>query len=191
MEYSFKEFQRTALTRLLGMDKYKKIITMFNDESINISTSREFQKYFNSFYRVRRNSEWQKVYYDYFNKNRNNKNITFDDILDYMYDNTEDHMIEASFSSKMLSTIRPDMPIWDQYVLKNLNIKLDKTKDRKEETKKAYKKIIEDVKEKLKNPEIKQMIKEFKEFFPELEFSDTKILDFVLWNDREEKDSEN
>ena len=190
MEYSFKEFQKTALIRLLGMDKYKKIITMFNDKNIDL-TSEKFTKKFNAFYRVRRNKEWQKVYYDYFNKNRNNKDITFDEILDYMYENTKDHMIEASFCSKMLSTIRPDMPIWDQYVLKNLNIKIDKTKDRREETKKAYNKIVEDVKEKMKNPEIKQMIKEFKEFFPDLKFSDTKILDFVLWNEREEKDIKN
>ena len=188
MEYSFKEFQKTALTRLLGMDKYKDIIDMFNNKNTSLS-SREFTKKFNSFYRVRRNEEWQKVYYDYFNKNRNNKDITFDEILDYLYEKTGN--IEASFSSKMLSTINPDMPIWDQYVLKTIDIKLDNTKDRKEETKKAYKKIVEDVKEKLNNPEIKQMIKEFKEFFSDLNFSDTKILDFVLWNNREKKNIEN
>ena len=184
-KYSFENFQRTALTRLLGMDKYKKILEMYNNQNIDL-TSKEFKKCFNGFYRVRRNEKWQKVYYDYFNKNRNNKNITFDEILDYMYYNTEGNMIEASFSSKMLSTINPNMPIWDRYVLKNLDIKVEgNTKEEKLiEAKKAYKKILEDVNNKLKDENIKQAIKDFRYFFPELKFTDVKILDFILWNDR-------
>ena len=186
MSHIFKEFQKNALTRLLGMDKYKKIITMFNDKDTDLS-SRKFTKCFNGFYRVRRNKEWQKVYYDYFNKNRNNKNITFDEILDYMYNNTEDNMIEASFSSKMLSTINPNMPIWDQYVLKNLNIKVGGiTKEEKLiKTKEAYKKIIGEVNTKLEDKDIQQAIADFRDFFPELNFTDVKILDFILWNNRD------
>lgn len=181
--YSFIKFQKTALMRLLGMDKYKEIISMFNDDSINLS-SKEFTKCFNGFYRVRRNVEWQKIYYDYFNKNRKNMQITFDEIADYLYKKTGN--IEASFSSKMLSTINPNMPIWDQYVLNNLNIKVDgHTKDEKLiNTKEAYKKIIEEVNNKLKEKDIKESISDFRKFFPELNFSDVKILDFILWNDR-------
>ena len=185
MSYSFKKFQKTALIRLLGMDKYKEIITMFNDKNTDLST-KKFTKCFNGFYRVRRNDKWQKVYYDFFNKNRNNKNITFDEILDYMFNNTENNMIEASFCSKMLATINPNMPIWDQYVLRNLNIKVDgNTKEEKLiKTKEAYKKIIEEVNNKLKEKDIQESIADFRKFFPELEFSDVKILDFILWNDR-------
>ncbi len=185
MSYSFYSFQKIALIRLLGMDKYKEIISMFNDKSIDLSSKR-FTKKFNGFYRVRRNEEWQKVYYDFFNKNRDNKEITFDEILDYMYHNTKGNMIEASFCSKMLATINPDMPIWDQYVLKSLNIKVEgNTKDdRLINTKEAYKKIINEVNSKLENKDIQQTIADFKSFFPELNFSDVKILDFILWNDR-------
>lgn len=184
MEYSFKEFQKDALTRLLGMDKYKNIMEMFNDKSIDLSESKEFQKCFNGFYRVRRDSKWQKVYYDYFNRNRYNKNITFDEIVDYMYKNTG--YVEASFCSKMLSTINPNMPIWDQYVLKSLNIKLESNpkEEKLENVKNAYKKIVEEENKRLENEDIKQLISDFKSFFPEFDFSDIKILDFVLWNDR-------
>lgn len=185
MNYSFKKFQKTALIRLLGMDKYESIIGFFNDRELNISKSRTFQKIFNSFYRIRRDSKWQEYYYSFFDENRKNKNITFDEILDYMYEKTGN--IEASFCSKMLATINPDMPIWDQYVLKNLKIRVDgNTKEEKlKNTKLAYKRIVDDVNCKLKDENIKTAIKEFREFFPEFNFSDTKILDFILWNNRD------
>lgn len=181
---SFKEFQKISLTKLLRMDMYEKIINMFNDNSVDLS-SRKFTKCFNAFYRVRRNTKWQKVYYDYFNKNRNNKNITFEEILDYLYENTGN--IEASFSSKMLATINPNMPIWDQYVLKNLNIKVDNgNKDEKlKYAKIAYEKIIDNVNAKLNDETTKKIIKEFRDFFPELHFTNAKILDFILWYDRD------
>ena len=183
MVSNFKEFQKIALIRLLGMDKYDEIIRMFNDENVDLSSTK-FTRCFNSFYRVRRDTKWQKLYYEYFNKNRNNKNITFDEILDYMYKKTGN--IEASFSSKMLSTINPNMPIWDQYVLKNLNIRVgNRSKnERLKNTKIAYKKIIEDVDNKLKDKMIQNTIKEFRKFFPELKLTDVKILDYILWNDR-------
>ena len=75
----------------------------------------------------------------------------------------------------------------DQYVLKNLEINVDgKTNEEKmENTKLAYKKIVEDVYNKLKEESIKNTIKEFREFFPEFNFSDVKILDFILWNNRD------
>lgn len=186
MTYSFKKFQKDALIRLMGMDKYNDIISMINDKSINLFTSPKFKQYFNSFYRVRRDLKWQSDYYKYFEKNKNNKKITFNEILDYMYKITNGN-IEASFCSKMLATINPNMPIWDQYVLKNLKIKVEgKTKEEKmKNTKLAYKKIVEDVNNKLKDDSIKNAIKEFREFFPEFNFSDVKILDFILWNNRD------
>ena len=52
-------------------------------------------------------------------------------------------------------------------------------------TKLAYKKIVEDVNNKLKDDSIKNAIKEFRKFFPEFNFSDVKILDFILWNNRD------
>lgn len=184
-DYSFKKFQKCALIRLLGMDKYNEILNMFNNENIDLSKSKdEFQKCFNSFYKIRRNNEWRKYYYDYFQENRNNKNITFDEILDYMYDKTG--QIEASFASKMLATINPDMPIWDQYVLKNLGLKVQGiTKEEKiKSTKDVYKKMICYISNNLREENIKKTIKDFKEFFSEFAFSDTKIFDFILWNDR-------
>ena len=78
------------------------------------------------------------------------------------------------------------MPIWDQYVLKNLNLKvLGKTKKEKlDNTIKTYYEIVDIEREELKREDIKQLIKEFKQNFKEYEISDIKILDYILWNCR-------
>lgn len=179
---SFKEFQKEALIKFLGMDKYNRIIKMFNDgEDLS---AKKFTKLFNGFYRVRRDEKtWQKHYYHFFKKNRKNKNVSFNEILDYMYEKTGN--IEASFSSKMLATINPDKPIWDKYVLNYYKIKVGETTNKKEKiakTKEAYKKLVEEVNKKLSDKETQKIIKDFREFFPELNFSDVKILDFLIWS---------
>lgn len=47
---------------------------------------------------------------------------TFEDILDFLYESTG--RIEASFASKMLATLYPNQPIWDKYVIHNLELKV-------------------------------------------------------------------
>jgi hypothetical protein len=49
-----------------------------------------------------------------------NTPIIFKDALTYFYEKTR--RIEASFSSKLLATINPNMPVWDVNVLNNLRI---------------------------------------------------------------------
>ena len=182
MNYSFKIFQKNAVIRFLALDKYNYIKE--NIYKCDISKDNEFQKVFNAFYRVRRDEKWRKVFYTYFESIKDKKNITFEEIVSYMYKKTGN--IEASFCSKLLSTINPNMPIWDQYVLANLYLyvkgktKVEKLKD----TIAVYNKIIEIENNKLKQKDIQQAIKDFKEYFPEYNLSDIKILDYILWNSR-------
>lgn len=185
MDYSFKKFQKNAIIRFLALDKYNYIKE--NIYKCDVSNDIDFQTKFNSFYHVRRNKKWRNVFFNYFEKVKLNKNITFEEILKYMYENTEDHNIEASFCSKMLSTINPNMPIWDQFVLDNLKLKVDgKTKeDRLKNTIETYYKILKIEQEKLKDKNIQNSIKEFREYFPEYNLSDIKMLDYILWNTRD------
>ena len=184
MDYSFKNFQKNAIIRFLALDNY----TYINERlyKIDVSKDKEYQTTFNSFFRVRRNEEWRKEFYNYFEIIKNRKNITFDEILDSIYKRTGN--IEASFCSKLLSTINHNMPIIDQYVLKNLNLKIKgNTKDDKlKSTKEVYKELVKIEKEKLNNKDIKKAIDDFKNYFPEYNLSDIKILDYILWNTRDE-----
>lgn len=183
MNYSFREFQKQAIIRFLSLDKYNYIKD--NLLKCNVSKDKEFQTKFNAFYRVRRDEKWRKIFYTYFESIKDKNNITFEEIVNYIYEKTGN--IEASFCSKLLSTNNPNMPIWDQYVLANLDLEVKgKTKEEKlKDTIAVYNKIIEIDNNKLKQKDIQQAIKEFKEYFPEYKLSDIKILDYILWNSRD------
>ena len=184
MNCSYKDFKRNVIIRFLSLEKYNYIRN--NLYKCDVSKNPEFQKNFNAFYRVRRNAKWRNNFYRYFEKVKNNKTITFDTIVKNLQSETGN--IEASFASKLLATINPDMPIWDQYVLKNLKVEVDKTGNRLSSISEAYKEIIQKEQELLKNERIKKSIKEFQEEFKEYELSDIKALDYILWNSRDSKD---
>ncbi len=166
----------------MGFEKYVKIMKMF--EKVNVFESREFQKSFNGFYRVRRGTEWQKIYYTLFEKSRK-INPTFESIITLLYKQTGN--IEASFASKMLHTINNDMPIWDRFVLEKLNKKLTgKTKEEKlQNAIRIYEEIANWYKSYLQTQEAADCIKEFDALLPEYQwFSKTKKIDFLLWQMR-------
>lgn len=121
MDISFdvnKVFQE-RLAASMGLDKYQFIMEQVKQTDVSIDA--DFQRIFNGFYRVRRNEAWRKVYYEHF-ENVKGSTPTFASILTHLYECTGN--IEPSFSSKMLATIFPNKPIWDRYVVQNLNMEL-------------------------------------------------------------------
>ena len=178
MNFSFEKFQKEAISRLLAFDKYEYIID--NLYTCDISSDIEYQKKFSAFYVVRRNKKWKNQFFSYFESIKERKDISFDVILKDLIVRTGN--VEASFSSKLLSTINPNMPIWDRFVLERLGVKVDHNGNRIENTIKAYEEIIKKEKELLKRVDVKQSIKQFRELFPEYNFSDIKILDYMIWN---------
>ena len=113
---------QAQLARGLGLDRYAEI--MHGDLS-----SPEFQRIFNGYYRIRRNQAWRQCFYDLFVR-ANAEEYDFARIITELYHATGN--VEASFSSKLLATINPGKPIWDQYVLQNLGLTLTgKTQEEK------------------------------------------------------------
>lgn len=188
MDYSFNKFQKNALKRLLGLDKYKEIRE--NYKKCDISTDEKFKTNFNALYKIRRKGTWRDHFYNYFEKVKKDPNINFETILKEL--SGEKGYIEASFSSKMLATIDPNMPIWDKYVIKNLKLEVTgETREEKiESTIKNYDVLIKKEKELLNNPIVKDSIDKFRKIFPEYDLTDIKILDYILWNNREKDDQE-
>jgi len=184
--FKFEEIQKNWIINYLGLKDYNYIINEL--KNVNVSTDIDYQRTFNSFYKIRRNDDWRKAYYSYFEENKYNKNLTFEQIIRHLYDKTGN--IEASFSSKLLATINPKMPIWDQYVVKNINLNLSgKTKEEKLQNYiNLYDKIIEKCDKLLKREDVKKCIKEIKNLICEYEIEDIKILDFILWSIRKEKE---
>lgn len=187
MNINYDELKKQALVRALGLEKYVYIRENYN--KCNVSENEEFQKTFNAFYRVRRDEKWRKKFYKYFEKVKNNPNIEFTTIVKDLL--LETGNIEASFASKLLSTINPNMPIWDQYVLKNLNLRVKgKTKgERLVSTFEVYHCIMLKENKLLKDKNINEEIIKFKAEFKEYKISNIKVLDYLLWNNRDDEES--
>lgn len=168
--------------RSLGLDKYEMIMRFA--ASTDVSHDSGFQKTFNAFYRIRRNAEWRKCYYALFEQAKVN-HYSFADVIRLLYKKTG--ILESSFSSKMIATIDPDKPIWDQYVIKNLGLELKgkTSQERVENAVKVYGMIEEWFGEYLQTEEARANILVFDSMLPSYTWlSDVKKIDFLLWSKR-------
>jgi hypothetical protein len=175
-----ESFFEDLLAAALGLDKYDEII------SHNDSSSITFRRKFNTYFRVRRSPIWQEAFYSIFGSHWNSKKVTFKQIIWNLYEKTG--QVEPSFSSKMLHVINPEMPIWDQYVLKNLGFKtsLRGTPEVKiNEAIDIYNSIIEFYLDYLKSNDGKAFVNKFNLHLPTYShLSDLKKLDAILWKIR-------
>ena len=102
-----------------GIIQYLEIMRLFSQT--NVSRDRDFQRKYNSFYRIRqRPPEWYQTYYDYM-ENLKGHSATFSEVLGYF--KKQLNRYEPSFSSKLVATHCPSKPIWDKYVLNRGTIK--------------------------------------------------------------------
>lgn len=175
------EIIHDRLVESFGLKTYKEIQDTFN--KIDVSTDKDFQKKFNGFYKVRRDNNWRKYYYDLFEKVKKDPYIqTFEYILNSIYQGTG--KFEPSFSSKMLATLNPNYPIWDQYVLKNTGIEPPSVKNINSLVA-TYKEIEVWYKKFIVPPAGKTCIAEFDKNFPDYNnINDVKKIDFLLWAKR-------
>ena len=90
--------------------------------------------------------------------------------------------VEASFSSKMIATLNPQMPIWDKYVLQNLGLKAPYSyaKNRLTKVVRLYDQIIQWY----DTEEAKHCLEIFNQHYPNVEMTDTKKIDWILWGTR-------
>ena len=163
-----------------GLKKYCYI--MEHHHAVDVSTDRDFQKAYNGFYRLRqRSADFYACYYGYLEQQKNNAALTFEDVLTYLYENTG--RVEASFSSKLLATIRPELPIWDTFVLKNLGLRAPyyKCKDRLKRVAALYDQICQWY----QTEDAADCVAEFDRQYPNTNITETKKADFILWQRRE------
>ena len=167
----------------MGLDKYAMIEKRVH--MVDVSSDADFQRAFNGFYVVRRNAEWRTTYYRLFEEVKRSGHADFSYILDGLYRFTGN--VEASFSSKMLATLKPEMPIWDKYVVQNLGLKAPALKDpdRLQKTKSLYASIVEWYEDFLASENAKECLAKFDEVLPDYRWlSQVKKIDFYLWSIR-------
>ena len=116
---NFEQIQSALYKVEPGLKKYRSIMSQINETDVSKDTM--FQKEYNGFYRMRqRQPEYYTEYFNYMEKHKK-QGVSYNNVLKHFYDKFG--RIEASFSSKLIASINPDMPVWDEFVLKNLQLK--------------------------------------------------------------------
>lgn len=164
----------------VGVEKYLNVMQLYRS-SENLYNAPSFKTKYIGFYRMLKKSQlWYDTYFGYMNNLKENKEITFDEIFDFLYDKFGKN--EASFSSKLLHTINNDMPILDQNVLINLGL-FKKYMTNKYNKKEIYKEIQIKYAELLQDSKINMALEIFDNEFEDVkdQISRTKKLDFILW----------
>ncbi len=174
-----------------GLNKYVKIK---NEYELN-GPSNAFRETYCSFYRLNKRSlpkdldynSFLKMYFDLLNEYQV-KDASFKEIFCRVKELTKRN--DISFASKLLHTLNNDYPIWDSVIRNNKNFDIKKPSananiDKCVEMYNVYTSAFMDY---LKTEECKIIISLFNEHFKDnndyLSISDTKKVDFVLWQNR-------
>ena len=169
-----------------GLGKYRCLMEMFH--KTNVSEDRNFQRCYNGFFRMQRRSpEFYTEYFRFMERHKSEADLTFDRVLKHLYAKTE--KVEPSFSSKMLSMINQNKPVWDRFVLKNLKLRFSYNGLPEKKISSAiavYDEICTSFKDFVKSEQAKEWIKLFDKQFPEAEgISVVKKIDLILWQMRD------
>ena len=152
---------------------------------VDVRRSRDFQKQYNAFYRVRqRPSEWYEAYFEYLERSKKTR-PQFGRALDYLWSRLGRY--EPSFSSKLVATLDPDLPVWDRFVLKNTGQKAPAyaALDRVQKAKAVYRSIQSWYEGYLCSDEGQSVLSVFdREVEEHHRLTDLKKVDFVLWQTR-------
>jgi len=164
-----------------GLNKYKYIMQRFKE--VNVENDKDFQKRFNGFYRLRQKSEI--FYQTFYRKLESSKgtNITFEEVLRYFFKELNASL--PSFSSKLVATLNPLLPVWDSVVLEHFKLKPPaNNRERLQKILMVYKEIEKRYAELLASVEGEEMISEFNKRFPSSGVTDLKKLDLIIWQTR-------
>lgn len=182
INFNVRKVFQGRLASSMGLDKYQYIMDYVR--KTNVSADADFQRTFNGFYIVRRNEAWRKVYYEHFESIKNSS-PSFESIITHLYECTGN--IEPSFSSKMLASISPEKPIWDRYVVQNLDMQLvGATKQEKlQNAITLYADIEKWYENFLQTDRAKECVEVFDALLPDYKWlSSVKKIDCVLWSIR-------
>ncbi len=166
-----------------GIRQYLEIMRLFSNTNVSIDI--EFQKKYNSFYRVRqRDKYFYKIYYQYM-ESLKDQNVEFQQVLRFLHSKL--NRFEPSFSSKLAAIHNPNLPIWDKFVLKNIGIRPPSfySVDRMSKTTVIYENIKEWYSRYMNSEEGHLVVDLFDNIVDDSSsITDLKKIDFVLWQIR-------
>jgi len=145
-----------------------------------------YRRRFNHFYRVRRGIEWQDKFYRVLQRSKGQV-VTFGQVLRALRRATG--RCEASFASKLVATVRPEMPVIDSVVLKNVDLRLPRynSRARTAQLVRLHQTLVQRFHAFLRTETGRYLVKRFREEYPQARISQVKMLDLVLWQTRSHK----
>jgi hypothetical protein len=164
-----------------GLQQY--VWLQANRDASDLRSDPLFKRQFNHFYRVRHNKEWQDKFYELL-ENFKGTAVGFPDVFDALYRMTGRY--EASFASKLLATLNPDMPVIDSIALRNLQLRLPpaRSKDRVSRIHQLHAELLACFTAYLATEDGKHLVTRFREMYAAIDISEIKMLDLVLWQTR-------
>ncbi|GAB6041108.1 hypothetical protein [Endothiovibrio diazotrophicus] len=180
---------RINIENILGNLKPNKLsaykLTQNRLHEVNVANDIIYRRTYTGFYVLRLpKSEAYNLYFTLIEKHKNNNAISLNYILKELKYVTG--RIETSFGSKLLATINPNVAPLDKIVLGNLGLSLPSynAHDRMQECVKTHKALVEKMNHLITLPEFIPLKTKFEQRFPDYTFTDTKILDLLLWQYR-------
>lgn len=182
---SMREFVLSSVVIRSGVDRYCRIMSLFNSgEGCGDET---FRRLYTGFYRVRRSAAWLESYFSLMSEFSCRGENDFGVILKAV-DAIPGSGVELSFSSKMLATINPKMPIWDSQVKAALDL-ADIPQHGSKEFREAqaislYGELRATFARLLVEADVRREIAEFDSLLPiyAKALTDEKKLDYLLWS---------
>jgi hypothetical protein len=155
----------------------------------NVSSNLGYQCVFNGFYKMQRRSEdWHRYYFALLESKKGDASVTFHSVIEKIF--VEKARVEPSFSSKLVATIRPEMPVYDKHVRENLSLKIPGAHKPAQERVKGFIVMYSSLEQKMealvRDPIFTDTLKPAfdKKFGTYSNFTDVKKMDFLLWQYR-------
>lgn len=147
------------------------------------AVDRDFQRAFNAFYRVRRNTAWQAVFYELLEREKAERR-GFEPVLRDLHARLG--RFEASFASKLTASVNPALPVIDAFVLKNLGLRLPASThpDRLGAIVATHQSVSDAYAGLLTTAQGQATVRAFDEAWPGTDLHEVKKLDLVLWQVR-------
>ena len=125
IEISRQQIETEELKKELG----KYIYLINNVRQAKVSGTSEFRDVYHNFFTFRgKLAKWEVFlkYCEYMQECVKKNRVEFKEILGRLHDDCK--IVTPVFSSKLLSMLNPDMPVWDSVVVKNLGLEKEKPK---------------------------------------------------------------
>jgi hypothetical protein len=158
----------------------------------DVSSDKKYQRVFNGFYRMqKRQKDWYEFFFALLETEKGNRAITFREVFERVY--RERHRVEPSFCSKLVATVRADMPVYDKYVRENLSLVIPRPNERPEQRVEGFISVYADLQAKQNQLTLNEQFPRLRRAFDDrfaayAHFTDAKKLDLVLWQYRQEHD---